>query len=76
MAAIIIKRFQNIKSECETLGSFMVQVPQNGIMRKACFFYGKKKSKQMLCSEMSVLEMIRDGSKSGHRSEVSVATSS
>lgn len=43
MAAIIIKCFQNIKSECETLGSFMVQVPQNGIMRKACFFMGKKK---------------------------------
>lgn len=76
MAAIIIKCFQNIKSECETLGSFMVQVPQNGIMRKACFFMGNKKSKQMLCSEMSVLGMTRDGSKSGHRSEVSVATSS
>lgn len=44
MAAIIIKCFQNIKSECETLGSFMVQVPQNGIMRKACFFMKKKQT--------------------------------
>lgn len=29
----------------------------------------------MFCSETSVLEMTRDGSKSGHRSEVSVASS-